>query len=362
MAGRLKDAIKKRASRLLHRNRDGAKDTPEGADSHPSNNRNSLNYSSRKSQPGHRKSLSLLSRSSKTEPKNCHVLHQTQAPESTNGYQAHPAVQPLDADLQPKTPRLERQRPGIKSDDSDDQSTDGNAQGSDYFEGSSSQAAQHYQPKQEKANRPTHQSTRPANSPDAAELERRLSRLAVSRQGTELPEIDIAPLTPFEYVEKVDPVQAKPSRLAIGQDGPEKASTHIEPLSQESDVNLHSNASQEVKHSLEAIHPRDAEFDRINKEVQAGTDGEANFHLQNSLDFDRTIHNQDPVVHESIRPHVHTIYEPKRTLSIHHHEHRRVIQPIKDPNPTILPDQHWLRDDTTGEFYRIPAELGKQLM
>ncbi|QPC72581.1 hypothetical protein HYE68_003333 [Fusarium pseudograminearum] len=361
MAGRLKDAIK-RASRLLHRNKDEAKDTPEGADSHPSNNRNSLNSSSRKSHPGHRKSLSLLSRSSKTEPKNCHVLHQTQAPESTNGYQAHPAVQPLDADLEPKTPRLERQRPGIKSDDSDDQSTDGNAQGNDYFEGSSSQAAHHYQPKQEKANRTTDQSTRPANSPDAAELERRLSRLAVSQQETELPEIDIAPLTPFEYVEEAGPVQAKPSRLAIGQDGPEKASTHLEPLFQESGVNLHSNTSQEatIERNLEAIDSRDAEFDRINKEVHAGTDGEANFHLQNSLDFDRTVHNQEPVVQEVVKPHIHTIYEPKRTLSIHHHEHRTMIQPIKDI--TILPDQHWLQDDTTGDLYRIPAELGKQLM
>ncbi|UZP45968.1 hypothetical protein NXS19_013780 [Fusarium pseudograminearum] len=338
MAGRLKDAIKKRASRLLHRNKDEAKDTPEGADSHPSNNRNSLNSSSRKSQPGHRKSLSLLSRSSKTEPKNGHVLHQTQAPESTNGYQAHPAVQPLDADLEPKTPRLERQRPGIKSDDSDDQSTDGNAKGNDYFEGSSSQAAHHYQPKQEKANRTTDQSTRPANSPDAAELERRLSRLAVSQQETELPGIDIAPLTPFEYIEEVDPVPGE-ALAACNRARCQEAS---------------------IKHNLEAIYPRDAEFDRINKEVQAGTDGEANFHLQDSLDFDQTIHNQEPVVQEVVKPHIHTIYEPKRTLSIHHHEHRTIIQPIKDI--TILPDQHWLQDDTTGDFYRIPAELGKQLM
>ncbi|CEI40791.1 hypothetical protein FVEN_g1512 [Fusarium venenatum] len=362
MAGRLKDAIKKRASRLLHRNKDEERDTPEGADSQPSSNRNSLNSLSRKSQPRHRKSLSLLSRSSKAEREDGHDVHQTQAPE--NRYDVHPAVQPLEADLEPKTPRLERQRPGIKSEDTDDQNADGNAQGKDYFDGASDEAARQDQPKQENANRTTHQNTSPANSPDAVELERRLSRLAVSRQELELPEIDVAPLTPFEYVQEVDTTQAKLSRLAIGQEGPEKASTHIEPLSQESDVNLESNASQEanIKHNLEAIHLRDAEFDRINKEVQAGTNGEANFHLQNSLDFDRTVHNQEPVVHESVRPHVHTIYEPKRTLSIHHHEHRTLIQPIKDPNPTILPEQHWLQDDRTGEIYRIPDELGKQLM
>ncbi|KAL6923402.1 hypothetical protein ACHAPO_001568 [Fusarium lateritium] len=359
MAGRLKDAIKKRASRLLHRNKDEKRDTPEGADSQPSSNRNSLNSSSRKSQPRHRKSLSLLSRSSKTERQDSHDVHQTQASN------VHPAIQPLEADLEPKTPRLERQRPGIKSEDADDQTADGNVQGKDYFDGISDQAARQDQPKQENANHTTHQDTRPANSPDAVELERRLSRLAVSRQESELPEIDIAPLTPFEYVQEVDTAQAKLSRLAIGQEGPEKASTHIEPLSQESDVNLEANTSQEAKakHNLEAIHSRDAEFDRINEEVQASTNGEANFHLQNSLDFDRTVHqDREPVVQETIKPHVHTIYEPKRTLSIHHHEHRTLIQPIKDPNPTILPEQHWLQDDKTGEIYRIPDELGKQLM
>jgi hypothetical protein len=366
MAGRLKDAIKKRASRLLHRNKDEERETSEGAGPQPSGNGNGLNSSSRKSQSRHGKSLSLLSRSSKTEPKDGHDVHQTQAAETANGYQAHPAVQPLEAELEPKTPRLERQRPGIKSEDTDDQDTDGNAHGNDYFQGSSAPAAQQHQPKAENANQKTNQNTRPANSPDAVELERRLSRLAVSRRESELelPEIDVTPLTPFEYTQEVDATQARLSRLAIGQEGPEKAATHIEPLSQESDVNLASNTSQEtnIKHNLEAIHPRDAEFDRINKEVQAGTNGEANFHLQNSLDFDRTVHNQEPVVQEVVKPHVHTIYEPKRTLSIHHHEHRTLIQPIKDPNPTILPEQHWLQDDKTGEIYRIPDELGKQLM
>ncbi|KAL4729247.1 hypothetical protein ACLX1H_003661 [Fusarium chlamydosporum] len=357
MAGRLKEAIKKRAS---------PDKTSEGGDSNPSSNRNSLNASGRKSQSNHRKSLSTVSKSSKAEHKDGHTVPQAQStttPQNTNGFLAHPAVQPLEADLTPKTPRLERQRPGIKSEDTDDTYTDGDAGGNEYFDAPSSQAAQQ-ETVPENANFTTRQTARPANSPDADDLERRLSRLAVSQQESNLPEIDVEPLTGFDHLEGLSPDQARLSRLAIGQEGPEKASTHIKPLSQESDVNLESNTSQEgnIKHNLEAIHPRDAEFDRINEEVRAGTDGETNFHLQNSLDFDRTVHNREPVVEEHIRPHIHTIYEPKRTLSIHEHEHRYLIQPIKDPNPTILPEQHWLQDDKTGEIYRIPDELGKQLM
>ncbi|RGP77612.1 hypothetical protein FLONG3_4185 [Fusarium longipes] len=366
MASRVKNAIKKGASRLLYRNKDEAGNAPDGVESH-SSNRNSLNSSGRKSQSRHRKSLSLLSRSSKTETKEGHEIRLPKpaaAPENTDGFQAHPAVQPLEADLEPKTPRLERQRPGIKLEDTDDQNTDGNVQGNEYFDGPSEQDARQYQAKPETANHTTHQNTRPANSPDAADLERRLSRLAVSQQESELPEINVSPLIPFDQVEQVDPTQAKLSRLAIGQEGPEKARTHIKPLSRESDVNLESNTSQEanINQNLEAIHARDAEFDRINEQVQTSTNGEANFHLENSLEFDRTIHNREPVVQEHIRPHVHTIYEPKRTVEIHRHEHRTLIQPIKDPNPTILPTQHWLQDDKTGELYRIPDELGKQLM
>ncbi|KAI1066000.1 hypothetical protein LB507_000887 [Fusarium sp. FIESC RH6] len=359
----LKDTIKKRASRLFHR--DGAEKTSEGPNSEPSSNRNSLNASDRKSQSRHRKSLSLLSRTSRSEPKVDHEAPQSKpagAPQNTNGFLAHPAVQPLEADLAPKTPRLERQRPGIQLEDAGEAHTDGNAGGNEYFDVSSGQAARQHTAVEENAN---HQTARPANSPDAEDLERRLSRLAVSQQESELPEIEVDPLTPFDHFEETHYDQAKLSRLAIGQEGPEKPATHINPISQESDVNLESNTSQEgnIKHNLEAIHPRDAEFDRINKEVQAGTEGGSNFHLQNSLDFDRTVHtDRDPVVHEIQKKHVHEIQQVQRQVSYHTHEHRTLIQPIKDPNPTILPEQHWLQDDKTGEIYRIPDELGKQMM
>ncbi|KAF4945417.1 hypothetical protein FGADI_11919 [Fusarium gaditjirri] len=356
MAGRLKNAIKKRASRLFHRG-----GTSEGSESHPTSNRNSLTESSRNSQPRYRKSLSLLSRSSKTERHNGPVASQLQptvGAQSTGDFLAHPAVQPLKADPTPRTPRLERPRPSLEPEDVNGWC------GDEIAEEISHQKSRRYPTEPEHSRSTTYQTVRPKQAENTDDLETRLSRLAVAPDESTLPEVYIDPLTPFDLVEETGPTQARLSRLAIGEEGPEYAATHIKPLSQESDVNLESNSSQEanVRQNLEAIHPRDAEFERINEEVRAGTNGEANFHLQNSLDFDRTIHSRDPVIHEHIRPHVHTIYEPKRSRSIHYHEHRTLIQPIKDPNPTILPEQHWLQDDKTGEIYRIPDELGKKMM
>ncbi|PNP85647.1 hypothetical protein FNYG_00703 [Fusarium nygamai] len=356
MAGRLKNAIKKRASRLFHR-----ADTSEGSDSHSASNRNSLTESSRNSRPRHRKSLSLLSRSSKTERHNGPEASQAQPTveaQNTGDFLAHPAIQPLRADPTPRTPRLERPRPSLEPEDATAWSGDETAGDASY------RKTQRYSTEPKHSQDTTYQTVRSNQAENTDDLETRLSQLTVSPNGSTLPEIDIDPLTPFDLVEDTNPTQARLSQLAIGEEGPKHAATHIKPLSQESGVNLESNSSQEanIRQNLEAIHPRDAEFDRINEEVRAGSNGEANFHLQNSLDFDRTVHNQEPVVHEHIRPHVHTIYEPKRTRSIHYHEHRTLIQPIKDPNPTVLPEQHWLQDDKTGEIYRIPDELGKKLM
>lgn len=355
MAGRLKNAIKKRASRLFH----GA-DTSEGSESHSTSNRNSLAESSRNSQPRHRKSLSLLSRSSKTEKHNGPEASRAQPTvklQNTGDFLAHPAIQPLKADPTPRTPRLERPRPSLEPD------ATGWCEG-ETAEDASYRKSQRYSTEPKRSQDTTYQTVRPNQEENTDELETRLSGLTVSPNESTLPEIDIDPLTPFDLVDETSPTQARLSQLAIGEEGPKYAVAHIKPLSQESDVNLESNSSQEgnIRQNLEAIHPRDAEFDRINEEVRAATNSETNFHLQNSLDFDRTVHHQEPVVHEHIRPHVHTIYEPKRTRSIHYHEHRTLIQPIKDPNPTILPEQHWLQDDKSGEIYRIPDELGKKLM
>ncbi|CRK42782.1 hypothetical protein BN1708_008871 [Verticillium longisporum] len=77
--------------------------------------------------------------------------------------------------------------------------------------------------------------------------------------------------------------------------------------------------------------------------------------------FDHTVITRQPVTHEEIRPHVHTIYEQRRTRSIHYHEHRTLIQPIIDPDPIVLPEQHWAQDHRTGEIFKIPDALGRQL-
>ncbi|KAF4454119.1 hypothetical protein F53441_3305 [Fusarium austroafricanum] len=355
MAGRLKNAIKKRASRLFH---------GDESESVPPSNRNSLNASNRNSQPRHRKSLSLLSRSSKTDRNTSPEISQPRAAtENTNEFLVHPAIQPFRTDPTPRTPRFERPRPSLEPEDVTDSYSRGSIPQSEALDNVSRRDAQQSSIEPEYSQHKTYQA-RQDDSEDTDDLGRRLSRLAVSPDESVLPEIDIDPLTPFDLVEEINPTQARLSRLATGQEGPELAATHIESLSQESEVSFESNSSQDasISRNLEAIHARDAEFDRINEEVHAGTSGEENFHLQNSLDFDRTIHNQEPVVQEHIYPHVHTIYEPKRTKSIHHHEHRTLIQPIKDPNPTILPEQHWLQDDKTGEIYRIHDELGKKLM
>ncbi|KAH7313598.1 hypothetical protein B0I35DRAFT_480275 [Stachybotrys elegans] len=75
------------------------------------------------------------------------------------------------------------------------------------------------------------------------------------------------------------------------------------------------------------------------------------------VDVDYTIHRRDPVVHEEIYPHMHTIYQPRRTRSIHFFEHRYYIQPIADPDPTVAPTEHFLKDDETGKVYKIPGSF-----
>ncbi|KFA81279.1 hypothetical protein S40288_10968 [Stachybotrys chartarum IBT 40288] len=70
-------------------------------------------------------------------------------------------------------------------------------------------------------------------------------------------------------------------------------------------------------------------------------------------DVDYTVHNREPVMHEEVQPHVHTVYNIERTVSVHEHEHKYYIQPVIDPEPTVAPTQHFLEDSTTGEIYRL---------
>ncbi|KAL7920873.1 hypothetical protein ACQKWADRAFT_328104 [Trichoderma austrokoningii] len=61
------------------------------------------------------------------------------------------------------------------------------------------------------------------------------------------------------------------------------------------------------------------------------TNNDRDRHHGRQVYVDHSIHPRPAVVHEEITPHVHTIYEPQRTLSFHLHEHRTLIQPIVDP-------------------------------
>ena len=74
------------------------------------------------------------------------------------------------------------------------------------------------------------------------------------------------------------------------------------------------------------------------------------------------VHHRDPVVEEHVLPEQHTIYQTKRTRSYHLHEHHTIIQPILDPEPNILPEEHYIEDANTGEVRWIPREIGQQLM
>ncbi|KKY29136.1 hypothetical protein UCRPC4_g00168 [Phaeomoniella chlamydospora] len=74
-----------------------------------------------------------------------------------------------------------------------------------------------------------------------------------------------------------------------------------------------------------------------------------------------TSHHRPAVTHATMHPKTHTIYEPHRTRSFHVHEHRTVIQPIIDPEPKILPEKHYIRDEKTGKIWRIGTEEGKML-
>ena len=70
-------------------------------------------------------------------------------------------------------------------------------------------------------------------------------------------------------------------------------------------------------------------------------------------DWDYTLHTRPPVIQQEVRPHVHTIYQPRRTRSIHYHEHRYIYQPIIDTGQHHLPEQHWVQDETTGRVFPI---------
>ena len=114
-------------------------------------------------------------------------------------------------------------------------------------------------------------------------------------------------------------------------------------------------------------------FHATTKDVVATDEAGTDFRAPQAADFDESrhhkdiyfdheVHHRNAAIDEHIKPHVHTIYEPKRTRSIHYHEHRQVIQPISDPEPIVKPAAHWAEDHRTGEIFKIPDALGEQLL
>lgn len=66
------------------------------------------------------------------------------------------------------------------------------------------------------------------------------------------------------------------------------------------------------------------EFSDLNVNLDVGRS-------QPDVSVDTVTHSRPAVTHEEIKPHVHTVYHPVRTRSIHIHEHRFLIQPIVVP-------------------------------
>ncbi|KAM5377312.1 hypothetical protein ACJZ2D_005131 [Fusarium nematophilum] len=298
MADRFRNAVKKRASRLFRG--DHRRNLSRGSVSQ--DNGQDMNRSLENAEP-HRRKLTRFSIFNHPPPGALENYTQQQARDgfsssSSTDFLVHPAIRPLFAKLVPRTPRLEGPQPSLG---------------------------------------PT--------------VERRSAR-----HGDTWPRLDSQHVDDQErrLSHQADPedLHSRLSRLAMDQE--DNGAEH----QQLTDGSRSRNSIQE----FDDMALDQQQYELINGQVLAGTTGETDSLLDDAVDIDHTVHPRDPVVHEDIRPHVHTIYEPRRTRSIHHHEYKTLIQPIIDPSPTVLPEQHWLRDTETGEVYRIPDALGRELI
>lgn len=148
------------------------------------------------------------------------------------------------------------------------------------------------------------------------------------------------PRPPRQHDPTLQPRSKDPSFLATEQNaarGSRAANAHGAPVAQ----NVNS-----LGHTESLTKP--TKFDRVE--------------VHPNVDFDHTVHQRPAVTEEHIIPERRDVHEVERTLSVHVHEHRTVIQPIIDPEPTVEPAKHWAEDYRTGEVFRIPDELGRALM
>ncbi|PTB46184.1 hypothetical protein M441DRAFT_444749 [Trichoderma asperellum CBS 433.97] len=74
---------------------------------------------------------------------------------------------------------------------------------------------------------------------------------------------------------------------------------------------------------------------RITVGPDTNNDG-TGYHGHHGDYMDRSVDHRPVVTQQEVKPHIHTVYEPKRTRSIHLHEHRTLIQPIVDPAASTI--------------------------
>jgi len=100
----------------------------------------------------------------------------------------------------------------------------------------------------------------------------------------------------------------------------------------------------------------------VNKTIYA-TNAEVNdsFYSVRShldVDYDYATDTREAVTQGVVKPND----EPRRTPSVHFHEHRTVTRSFTELNPALLPKQHWSRDQATGRVVKTPDESGTRLI
>ncbi|KAI9151496.1 hypothetical protein HJFPF1_08700 [Paramyrothecium foliicola] len=146
-------------------------------------------------------------------------------------------------------------------------------------------------------------------------------------------------LTSDELREDEHPA-VRPLSLDLRPRSPVQHLKHPDAPRRDSDSSLYSNA--DFSTPPQSAHPAEDSREPSSSQQAAppkADDGRLEpapyheLHNEPEEDVDYTLDTRKPVTHEVIKPHVHTIYEPRRTRSIHFEEHRYYIQPILDPNP-----------------------------
>lgn len=150
----------------------------------------------------------------------------------------------------------------------------------------------------------------------------------------------------------VSPLESKPSPRPCSFKPPLQRFSVISPPGG-STVNL-----TEGETSDEAFHEAFEDLQTKTAPSVAESSRSSSPSTRSPADWDYTIHTRPAIIQEEVKPHVHTIYQPRRTRSIHFHEHRYIYQPIIAPDPHVLREQHWLQDETSGTMVQLTGGQG----